>query len=261
MFQTAVLASGSKGNCFVIQTESTKLLLDAGLSGKKILQALEKIGIDKTGFNALLISHDHHDHISGAGIICRMLNIPLYINESAFLMKRKHLGKLPFKARFFYNEDKFEIGDIRINPFSSSHDSLESSNFIFRKKGLKNKKLAVATDLGFSTRLTIKKLMNSSTIILESNHDEKMLIEGPYPWHLKQRVKGKQGHLSNEQAVGVISRIIHPGLKNLILAHLSEINNSPEIAHSLMQDYLKMVNHDLNLVVSNQYEPTKLVNI
>jgi len=176
-------------------------------------------------------------------------------------MLRKHLGKLPFKARFFYNEDKFEIGDIRINPFSSSHDSLESSNFIFRKKGLKNKKLAVATDLGFSTRLTIKKLMNSSTIILESNHDEKMLIEGPYPWHLKQRVKGKQGHLSNEQAVGVISRIIHPGLKNLILAHLSEINNTPEIAHSLMEDYLKMVNHDLNLVVSNQYEPTKLVNI
>jgi len=261
MFQTAVLASGSKGNCFVIQTEKTKLLLDAGLSGKKILQALEKIGIDKTGFDALLISHDHHDHISGAGIICRMLNIPLYINESVFLIKRKYLGKLPFDAHFFYNEDKFEIGDISINPFSSSHDSLESSNFIFRKKGDKNRKLAVATDLGFSTRLTIKKLKNSSTIILESNHDEKLLINGPYPWHLKQRVKGKQGHLSNEQAVGVISRVIHPGLKNLILAHLSEINNTPEIARSLMEDYLKMVNHDLNLIISNQYEPTKLVEI
>ncbi len=261
MFQTAVLASGSKGNCFVVQTEKTKLLLDAGLSGKKIFQALEKIGLDKTGFDALLISHDHHDHISGAGIICRMMNIPLYINESTYLMKRKHFGKLPFDAHFFYNEDKFEIGDIQINPFSSSHDSLDSSNFIFRKKGLKKSKLAIATDLGFSTRLTIKKLRNSTTIVLESNHDEKMLIEGPYPWHLKQRVKGKQGHLSNEQAVGIITQVIHPGLKNLILAHLSEINNTPEIAQTLMEDYLKMVNHDLNLVVSSQYEPTKLVEI
>ena len=261
MFQTAVLASGSKGNSILIRTESTKILLDAGLSGKKISGFLQDLKLDETKVNALLISHEHHDHIMGAGIICRKLKIPLYITEQTYLSSRHRIGNVSEGVNYFETGDKFQIGDIMINSFPSSHDVVDGANFIFHKVDDNVRKLAVATDLGYSTRLMLRKFKDATSIILESNHDKKMLLEGPYPWDLKQRVKSRHGHLSNEQAVGVISRIIHPGLKNLILAHLSEVNNDPEIARLLMNEYLSSINFKLNLIISSQYKATKLIDI
>jgi len=130
-----------------------------------------------------------------------------------------------------------------------------------RKIGDDSRKLAVATDLGFSSNLMITQLKNSTSIILESNHDLNMLIKGSYPPHLKQRIKSKQGHLSNEQAVKVIKEVYHPGLKNIILAHLSEENNLPEIAEKLMRDYLNKKDKNLNLIVASQYESTKIIDV
>ncbi|MDY6915781.1 MAG: MBL fold metallo-hydrolase, partial [Candidatus Cloacimonadota bacterium] len=124
-----------------------------------------------------------------------------------------------------------------------------------------NKKLAIATDVGYSSRLMLMKMRNSTTVVIESNHDETMLINGEYPWHLKQRVKSKHGHLSNNQAVGVISQIVHPDLKNLILAHLSENNNLPDLAQNTMLNFLKEINHELNLVIAKQDSVTKLIDI
>ena len=261
MFQVAVLASGSKGNSIIIRTEKAKILLDAGLSGNKILTTLHSLYLDEGKLDAVIISHEHLDHIRGAGIICRKLKIPLYITEQTYMISAKKLGNLPIGVRYFSTGEPFRIKDIIINPFSSSHNAVDCSNFVFQKEGDLERKLAVVIDVGFSSRLMLFNIKNSTTIILESNHDEKMLIEGPYSWELKQRVKSRHGHLSNKQAVKVIENVVHSGLKNLVLAHLSETNNTPEIAKSQMEKFLKRINHKLNLVVASQYEPTKLLDI
>jgi phosphoribosyl 1,2-cyclic phosphodiesterase len=261
MFQTAVLASGSKGNCALVQTETSALLLDAGLSGIKILTALEQLKIDLDKIKGVLVSHEHSDHVKGAGIIARKLGTPVFITEATYHICRKSIDPAKHGLEFFEHDKKFSIGDIIVEAFPSSHDVVDGSNFVFYKEGCSKRKLAHATDLGFGSRIMLHRIKESTTIILESNHDEKMLWDGPYPIFLKQRVKSKHGHLSNNQAVGVISQIIHPGLKNLILAHLSEQNNLPDLAQTVMENYLKEMRYDLKLIVSSQYEPTELVDV
>lgn len=261
MFQTSVLASGSKGNSIFIRTESTHLILDAGLSGIKIISLLESINVDPKKLDAVIVSHEHGDHASGVGILCRRFNIPLYITSLTYSVCCHSIGKLPIGVKYFETGKEFAIGDIIIKAFPSSHDVIDGSNFILFKKGDNSRKLAIATDLGYSSRLLKHNMQNSTTIILESNHDVQMLLNGPYPPHLKQRIKSRQGHLSNEQAVGVITQVLHPGLKNLILAHLSEKNNLPELACKIMSDFLKEVKYELNLQVSSQYEATGLVDV
>jgi phosphoribosyl 1,2-cyclic phosphodiesterase len=261
MFQTSVLASGSKGNSILIKTESTHLLLDVGLSGKKIISLLESIDVDPQMLDAVIVSHEHSDHVSGVGVICRRFNIPLYITHLTYSVCCHGIGKLPAGVKYFETGKEFTIGDIVIKAFPSSHDVIDGSNFIFWKKGDVNRKLTVATDLGYSSNLMLHNVKESTSIILESNHDVKMLLNGPYPPHLKQRIKSRQGHLSNEQAVGVMTQVLHSGLKNLILVHLSEKNNLPELAEKIMSDFLKEVKYDLNLLVSSQYEATGLIDI
>ena len=261
MFQASVLASGSKGNCAVIRTNSTKILVDAGLSGKKIWEALEKIGAQKEKISGLVISHDHSDHIKGAGIVCRKLQIPLYISRLTYESCLHKLGKLPAGIEHFIVGKNFTIGDIYIETIPSKHDGIDGSNFVFTTKSAPDRKLTLATDLGESSRYLMVKMADSTSIILESNHDLEMLLNGSYPMPLIQRVKGKQGHLSNEQAVELISQTIHPKLSNLILAHLSEENNKPKLAYNVMNNFLKQNSHKLNLIVADQYEPTKMIDI
>lgn len=261
MFQTSVLASGSKGNSILVRSRKTKILLDAGLSGKKITETIQSLGMNDRKLGGLIISHEHSDHISGAGIICRKYKIPLYISQLTWEESKKRIGNIPSGIVFFENGQDFEIGDISISPFPSSHDVADGSNFIFFETGKTDRKLAVATDLGFSSRLMLTKFSGATTMILESNHDVKMLLEGPYPWHLKQRVKSRHGHLSNDQAVGVISQVIHSQLKNIVLAHLSEKNNKPELAEILMRTYLDEMKSQTRLFISLQNKPTPVIDI
>lgn len=261
MFKTAVLASGSKGNCFLVKTDSTKILVDVGLSAKKIVSLIQSLYLSHTKINALIISHEHNDHISGAGVLARKLKIPIYITENVYISAQKTLGKIPGGVIYFKNGTPFEIGDLQIQPFDSSHDVVESSNFVITQTNNPDKKLGIITDLGYPTRLTIQKLKGVTTLILESNHDLKMLMNGPYPWELKQRIKSREGHLSNEQAVGLVSQIIHPNLKNIILAHLSEKNNTPTLAYNTMKDFLDSINFKLNLIVASQNKTTELIDI
>jgi phosphoribosyl 1,2-cyclic phosphodiesterase len=260
MFQTSVLASGSKGNSIFIRTQHTAVLLDAGLSGKAIFSLLDSIKVEPSDLQGVIISHEHSDHVRGAGVICRKLNIPLYISKLTYSACAHQIGKLPAETIFFSVGNSFEIDDLVVRPFPSSHDVIDGANFVFLQKGNKQK-LAVVTDAGYSSNLMLLNLRDSSTIILESNHDVNMLLNGPYPPHLKQRIKSRQGHLSNEQAIGVISQILHSGLKNLVLAHLSEKNNLPDLAHKLMSDFLKEMKYELNLLVSSQYEATEILDI
>ncbi len=261
MFQVCVLASGSKGNSAIIRTEKTKIMLDAGLSGSKLAKLMQQAGMDETKIDAVMISHEHSDHIGGAGVMCRRYNIPLYISDQTYLVSQKKLGKLPAGVKYIGSSDTFTIGDIKVTTLPSSHDVVDGTNFIFQKEGDPDRKLAFATDLGFTSRYTLLKFKEASTVVLESNHDVNMLINGSYPPHLKQRIKSKQGHLSNEQAVDVIKKVYHPGLNNIILAHLSEENNLPAKAEKLMQQYLNEKDKNLELIVASQYESTKLIDI
>lgn len=261
MFQTSVLVSGSKGNAVLVRTEEVAVLLDAGVAARTIFSGLEALRVNRNEIKAVLVSHEHSDHTKGVGALARMLKIPLYINRDTFGQCAHRIGNLPEPVCYFETGGSFRIRDLVIHPFSSSHDAADSCNFTFMRHGDEERKLGVATDLGFPTTLAINKLKNCTTLILESNHDERMLMEGPYDWVLKQRIKSITGHLSNLQAVGVVSQVMHHGLQNLILAHLSEINNDPQLAQDTMQNYLSAIRCDIQLLVANQYCHTPLINV
>ncbi|MDD3632696.1 MAG: MBL fold metallo-hydrolase [Candidatus Cloacimonadaceae bacterium] len=261
MFQLTVLVSSSQGNASFIRTDETAILLDAGAPAKTIFNALEDLRIDRHEIKGLVISHEHSDHIKGAGAVLRNLKVPLYINEETYYQCQSRLGNIPAEVKFFQTGTPFQINDLIIHPFSSSHDAVESCNFTFHCLQYQERKLGIATDLGFPTTLVINRLKNCTTIVLESNHDEKMLMNGPYPWRLKQRIKSSQGHLSNQQAVGLLSQIVHYGLENLILAHLSETNNNPKLACETMNDYLQSIRSNVNIFIADPCLHTPLINI
>lgn len=261
MFHTSVIASGSKGNCVLVTSSTTAILLDAGISMRSILQAMSNLGVDPSMLAAVVISHEHSDHTRSAGAICRKFKIPIYINRPTLAACGDRMGNVGDRLELFQTGSSFLIGDILVEAFAASHDAAEGNNFCFSPCDDPTKKLGVATDLGYPTQLSILKLSGLSTLVLESNHDDDMLQNGPYEWHLKQRIRSQHGHLSNNQAVGLLNSIIHPGLKNLVLAHLSEINNHPDIAEATMREYLHSIRSDINLIVANQYHHTPLIEV
>ncbi|HNT52148.1 MAG TPA: MBL fold metallo-hydrolase [Candidatus Syntrophosphaera sp.] len=261
MFQLSVLVSGSKGNAVLIRTAETLVLLDAGVSAKTIYTNMEELGIDRRELRAVVVSHEHSDHTRGVGAALRQLKIPLYINRDTLAQCQHRIGKLPLPVQLFETGYPFAIGDLQVHPFSSSHDAADSCNFTFQRRDDPRSKLGIATDLGYPTALAVQQLKNCTTLVLESNHDERLLMEGPYEWPLKQRIKSITGHLSNLQAVGVVSQILHQGLQNLILAHLSEINNDPQLACRTMQNYLDSMRSQTKLMIAGQYQPTPLIDV
>jgi phosphoribosyl 1,2-cyclic phosphodiesterase len=261
MFQTSVIASGSKGNCVLVQTSSTAILLDAGISMFRILEAMEALRIDPRKLSAILVSHEHGDHTRSVGAVSRKLRIPIMLNRPTLSRCGDRIGNVGDRIQIFQTGSSFTIGDISVEAFASSHDAAEGCNFCLYPASEPERRLGIATDLGYPSQLSVVKLSNASTLILESNHDETMLMNGPYDWHLKQRIRSTHGHLSNLQAVGLLSSILHPGLKNLILAHLSEINNDPALALSTMRSYLDSIRSDINLQVARQDTHTPLLDV
>lgn len=261
MFQTTVIASGSKGNCVLVQTSSTAILLDAGISMRRIFEAMEALQINPYKLAAVVVSHEHGDHTRSVGAVSRKLQIPVMLNRPTLAYCGDRIGNVRDRINVFQTGSTFTVGDITIEAFAASHDAAEGCNFCFYPTHEPHKKLGVATDLGYPSQLSVLKLSGASTLILESNHDETMLMNGPYDWHLKQRIRSAHGHLSNIQAVGLLSSVLHPGLKNLILAHLSEINNDPSLAVSTMRNYLESVRSDINLLVAMQDRHTPLIDV
>lgn len=258
MFKISVLASGSEGNAVLIRSQSTGIILDAGISVKRILESLDKLDVPHSLIKGVLVSHEHSDHSKSAGALCRKLKIPLYISANTYSYLAHRLGKVQDFLQYFESGIEFMIGDILVHPFYSSHDAVDSNNFSFEHN---SRKLGVATDLGFPHKLTVHKLKGVHTLVLESNHDVEMLMNGSYDWSLKQRVRSNYGHLSNDEAVGLISQIMHSEFKNIILAHLSKENNTPELALSTMRDYLKSLRSDIKLMVASQDTHTPLIDI
>ena len=223
------LYSGSSGNSIFIATETTKLLSDAGLSGKKIIEALGSIGEKPSDLDAILISHEHSDHIKGAGILSRKFNLPVYASEGTWRAMEQMVGPiLECNKICFSSYAPFKIGDIVVTPFPIPHDASEPVGYSYSAGG---RKITVATDIGHINLNLLSCFEDSDLLLLESNHDLEMLKVGPYPWNLKKRIAGNHGHLSNEAAGEVIAYMAEKGTKRFLLGHLSKDNNFPELAY------------------------------
>jgi phosphoribosyl 1,2-cyclic phosphodiesterase len=229
-----VLASGSRGNAVHISDGVTTLLFDAGLSGVELERRMNSRGIDPSAIDAIVVSHEHSDHIQGVGVLARRFGARVCVSRPTHAAAEKALGKID---RFIHFDcgTPFQLGDFSIHPFSTSHDAADPAGFTVSRNGCK---IGIATDLGVVTELVKNHLAHCSALVLEANHDPIMLEEGPYPWPLKQRIASRHGHLSNEASHRLLKSLIHPALQHVILAHLSEQNNSPEAALKTVGDAL-----------------------
>ncbi|MCX7749861.1 MAG: MBL fold metallo-hydrolase [Clostridia bacterium] len=240
MIKFCSLYSGSSGNSIFLSDGNTKVLIDAGLSGKKIIEALCTIGENPVELSAILISHEHSDHIRGAGILSRKFDIPIYANEATWSAMEKWIGPVNVKNKIYFETGmEFVIGDIGIKAFSIPHDASEPVGFNFF---MHNKKITTATDIGHITKPLLENLIDSHILLLESNHDVEMLKVGPYPWMLKKRIMGDWGHLSNETAAKVVAYLAEKGTKRFVLGHLSRENNFPELAYQTALNILNEKN-------------------
>lgn len=236
------LYSGSSGNCQYIKTQNATILVDAGLSGKRIQQEIAKIGEDPNKIDAIFITHEHVDHIQGAGIMSRRLNIPIYANEKTWEAMSPCIGNIK-SHNIKILDDCTQIGDLTIKPFDISHDAAHPVGFnIFYK----NKKISLVTDTGRANGTIITSIADSDLLLVESNHDEDMVIIGPYPWPLKRRVLGEYGHMSNEAAGRLIAEVIRKGTEIVLLGHLSRENNFPELAYKTVESILVENSIDVN---------------
>jgi len=230
--------SGSSGNCLYVSSETTKILIDAGLTGKKIQKGLEEIGVCPSDITAMVITHEHDDHIKSAGILSRRFNIPIYANTKTWEAMEKALGKIsPENIKVFEGYDVFEIGDIFVKPFKIPHDAASPCGYSFMNRG---SKISIATDIGYVTEEIKNNIIDSDLILLEANHDVEMLKVGPYPYPLKRRVLSDLGHLSNEDAGLALVEILNGKTKKVILGHLSNTNNYPELALRTVISVLQM---------------------
>jgi len=229
------LASGSKGNCIYLGTKNTKILIDAGLSGKAIKNKLSEIGVDIADIDAVLITHDHTDHIQGLRVLAYRLGIPVLANVgTATGIVERFNDTAQFKL--FTTGETFEFGDIEIHPFTIQHDTADPVAFVMKFDGLK---LGFCTDLGFVTSLVKNKLQGCDYLYIEANHQPSMVHSSPRPMIYKQRVLGRSGHLSNEACGQLLAEVAEDNLKQVYLAHLSQECNSPEVALETVKEQLK----------------------
>ncbi len=254
------LASGSSGNAYLVYSRGTAFLLDAGLSGKKIIQSIESLGPFRQCLQGIFVSHEHVDHSRGAGVLSRMLNLPLYMTRGTWQGCRRHLGTVaPENLNFIQAGSVFNLGSLELTAFPLFHDGQEPVNVVVDNG---RARLAVLTDTGVVTQETIKILSACDGLVLEANHDPEMLTKGPYPHFLKRRIRSEIGHLSNQQAAEVAALLFNMGrLKQLQLGHLSEVNNTPELAAQAICDGLGEKLSRENLAVLPRHAPGPLLQL
>ena len=222
------LFSGSSGNATYVGCDDANLLVDAGVSGTRVIQELRSIGIDPACLDAILVTHEHTDHTKGIGILSRKFDIPVYATEGTWKAMYDKIGPMTERnVRFFEPDQDFFIGSIDVTPFSTPHDAAQPVGYTFEVSGAK---LAIATDLGSVRDSWMKHIIGADAVILESNYDPDMLQSGPYPYDLKRRIMGRHGHLSNDDAGEVAVELALNGARQVILGHLSKENNYPELA-------------------------------
>lgn len=258
------IASGSSGNCTFVGSEHTKLLVDAGISGKKIENGLESIEVKPDELQGILVTHEHMDHIQGLGVLARRHHVPIYgtVETINSILRMKNIGKISEELLHYVRPDEaFLINDITVEPFATSHDA---SNPVCYTLCADGHKIGMATDLGKFDEYIVSKLTGSEILLLEANHDENMLMVGAYPYYLKQRIIGEKGHLSNETSAKLISRLFHNKLKFITLGHLSKENNYEELAYETVRMELNKLLDDkhsgLMLSVARRDIPSEVLS-
>jgi phosphoribosyl 1,2-cyclic phosphodiesterase len=249
------LGSGSAGNCTLIKTERTTLLVDAGLSGRQIAQRLESVGSNTGNVEAILLTHEHTDHTRGLGALCKTRSIPVYANRlTAEAVPADPTVRISW--RLFSTGHPFEVGDFTVESFSVPHDAYDPVGFAIHSGG---HAVGVLMDLGHATKLVVERMRAMEVLVLESNHDMKLLQEdAARPWALKQRIMSRHGHLSNDAAATLASEVCSDRLRHVFLAHLSRDCNRPEIARRVVSQKLPA---RVQIAVSSQDRPTATVDL
>ena len=260
------IASGSSGNCIYVGHASTHLLIDAGISAKRIERGLFELGLKPSELSGICITHEHSDHIKGLGVLARKYEIPIYATEGTLheIRNVKILGEYPDELLKSIRADvKLPLGDMEILPFHIDHDAADPVAYRIQSG---NKSVAVATDLGHYNQYTIDHLLDLDAVLLESNHDLRMLETGPYPYYLKRRIMGDFGHLSNENAGRLLNCILNDKMKHVLLGHLSKENNLPELAFETVRLEVDMGEcpyqaSDFNMAVAGRDEMSEILTI
>lgn len=223
------LASGSSGNCLYVESGGTRILVDAGISLRQIVLKLRKLDVDLTDIDAVIVTHEHSDHTAAL----RNIGVPVHVASATTHLWSEKVSAL----RQFDTDTSFTIKDMMITPFSVPHDALDPVGFSIENGG--GKKIGIVTDIGSVTALVRERLRGSNALVIEFNHDNDILLYSHYPWDLKQRIRGRLGHLSNHQAAELLSELAHCGLRHVVLAHLSQVNNRPDVAYESASGALK----------------------
>lgn len=238
------IASGSSGNCIYVGSDDTHLLVDTGISKKRIEEGLRELEIKGEELDGILITHEHSDHIQGLGVFSRKYEIPIYATPGTIEGIRNYsgLGRLPEGLLHpAHTDEPFVLGDITVNPFRISHDANEPSGY---RLECGEKSVAIATDLGKYDEYTVSHLKDLDAVLLEANHDIHMLEVGAYPYYLKQRILGEKGHLSNELSGQLLCDILHDNLKHIVLGHLSKENNYARLAYETVKLEVTLADND-----------------
>ncbi len=260
------IASGSSGNCIYVGSDATHLLIDVGISGKRIENGLNSLDLTGRDLDGILITHEHADHIAGLGVMARKYGIPIYATKGTIAAMKETAGLGNIDHDLFVEieaDRKKMIKDLAIHPMRISHDA---SDPVAYRIGYGNKKVAVCTDLGVYNDYTVECLKGMDALLIEANHDVNMLQVGPYPYYLKQRILGNRGHLSNENSGRLISRILHDNMMAISLGHLSKENNLPELAYEAVRMEITMGDNpynanDFNIQVAKRQEVSSVIRI
>lgn len=236
MFELCTLASGSSGNCLLMTDGTTHILVDAGISARRITTALRALGIESSDLSGILVTHEHTDHIAGIATLTKQFSLPIYASHAA---GRQLAYRIPFLddcLHTFAPGDSFEIGPLGVQSFATPHDTIQSVGYAVTCAG---RKAAVATDLGEVTDAVSSGIRGAHLLVCEANHDVEMVRSGPYPYFLKQRILGDHGHLCNEDGAALAGRAVADGAHTVVLAHLSSENNTPSRAHHTVKTHLE----------------------
>lgn len=259
MFKFCNLYSGSSGNSSLVESDNAKILVDCGTSCKKISEALDSLDVNISDLDGILVTHEHLDHIKGLSVISKKYHIPVYINEETF----NNLGfdTSIIDKKYFVNNENFSIKDLLIHPFSIPHDAANPCGFSISNG---TNKISIATDIGHMNNSIIDNLAGSSFILLESNYETELLKYSRYPYSLKKRILGPNGHLSNEDAGKTISVLAKNGVSNIALGHLSKENNFPELAYKTVLENIinnKIDSNNLSISVAHRDKPDNMIEI
>ena len=246
------LSSGSSGNCQYIETENSKILIDAGFSGKRVEGLLSSIGVNPSEIDGILVTHEHLDHSLGVGVLSRRYDIPIYANNNTWVGMSPIIKTINDKnIKTFVTNGNFDIKELGIHPINVFHDALEPVGYILFNE---HKKISIITDTGWVNDKIVDEIRESNLYYIESNHDVTMLIQGSYPHVLKQRIMSTHGHLSNVDAGSVLASVLSGTGEVVLLAHLSKDNNTPELAYKTVRESIVSqgldVDHDIVLNMS-----------